>query len=356
MSEDAPADPQQWWSHAADGNVEEIRKLLKQHPMLIDEPSPAEAHSRRTAVMLAARNGHRSVIECLVESNADLDAQDRFGVTALNLACFWNRVKVVKLLLNAGADPTIEEGLEGASPGKTPLMAALEKDNDLIIEMLLEHNRKLGQHTRTHIKEKDDACVTPLDYAKPLGTLKLLHYGFHGTLLHGVERALLAANELSIHEREGVEELHRDQHRATHAQVVATGLLKMRSDGWTQLSQDEGIELVQKAVDMECKVFVGHPEVQKRMRRLWHGEFFAYLLWYQSHGREHEYKRSMLMQRWLLFVTFIPLNLLLLPIIAVCPPLDEYLSRGIHSSTPLEKQFKTSDPITYGDLCASPRG
>ena len=342
-----PAAGPDWWQSASNGDLSAIKALHAKDHTIINRKSPEDM---RTAAMLAARRGHLPVVRFLIENRADVNLQDKFGVTALSLACFWNRRPVVHALLDARADPNVEEVAPGLSPGKTALMAALEKDHADIVSDLLHHDRSLCRHVRP-VEEEDDPRRTPLDYAGPLSTLRLLPYGFHATLLQGVRRSLYAARELSAmskNARFGVDDVHLYQNASIRAQVLATGLLALRPGGWESLREAEGLEVMQTAVNNECKLFVGHQQVQNCMLRMWHGEYIDFLLWYNHNGRATELKTRTVTNRVVLLLIAIPLNLLLLPIAAAIPPLDAHLSAL--GSQPLQRAFEVREELILADL------
>ena len=83
---------------AENGHSEVIRLLFE---------SRADANARdsdgRTATILAAMKGHPEVIQLLSESGADMNARDSHGWTAMMRAADWGHFEVVKLLLSIGA-------------------------------------------------------------------------------------------------------------------------------------------------------------------------------------------------------------------------------------------------------------
>ncbi len=59
--------------------------------------------SGRTALMHAAEQGHRSVVELLLEAEADVDVRAPDGATALYMAAREGRSEIIRLLMRAGA-------------------------------------------------------------------------------------------------------------------------------------------------------------------------------------------------------------------------------------------------------------
>jgi ankyrin repeat protein len=79
-----------------------------------DDHWPADsAHVRgdvlSDALYAAARNGHREVVEYLLDQGADVNARGVFGATALQWAAFNGHTGVVELLLARGADPDLRD-------------------------------------------------------------------------------------------------------------------------------------------------------------------------------------------------------------------------------------------------------
>ena len=72
--------------------------------------------------------GHSSVVEYLLEKDADFNAQDAEGQTPLHLAVTCEHLGIVKLLVAAGADQTLKDsdGYTAAAAAETAeLKAAL---------------------------------------------------------------------------------------------------------------------------------------------------------------------------------------------------------------------------------------
>ena len=84
---------------AASGDVTELRALLAD-----DEAAAAACdYDKRTALHLAASEGHATAIACLLENGADVNALDRFGGRPLDDAIHKGNAECAKLLEAAGA-------------------------------------------------------------------------------------------------------------------------------------------------------------------------------------------------------------------------------------------------------------
>lgn len=96
------------------------------------------------------RDGPRSadaaaVAKRLIAADADIQAQDEWGATALFHAADSNNIRVARLLLDAGADPNFVAG-KGEELGYTPLMRAVtaygRTYDPSLIQLLLERGAK----------------------------------------------------------------------------------------------------------------------------------------------------------------------------------------------------------------------
>lgn len=159
---------------AANGEMEKCEYILGMTGANVN--SFFAGHS---ALHAASQNGHLEVIKLLIGSNVDVEAEDKDGDRAIHHAAFGNEpkvieilfsmegkelksslelnsrnkkmqtalhiavnkahVEVVKILLNYGAHPSLQD-----VDGDTPLHDAITKKNDEIIELLLEANADIS--------------------------------------------------------------------------------------------------------------------------------------------------------------------------------------------------------------------
>ena len=109
---------------AAGYRVEIVRLLLASGA----DPNAAKNHRKSRPLHYAADGcpacnpkPQLATISCLLQSGADIHAQDMNGATALHRAVRTRCAAAVKFLLNAGSDPTMKN-----EPGSTPFHLAVQ--------------------------------------------------------------------------------------------------------------------------------------------------------------------------------------------------------------------------------------
>jgi uncharacterized protein len=107
---------------------------------------------------LAAFFGHRAIVEFLLKNGADvsLSARNAQKVTALHGAVARRDVEIVKMLLEADADPNARQ-----ERGFAPLHDAAANGNAALVELLLKHGARADA--------KADDGKTPGDMAAERG-------------------------------------------------------------------------------------------------------------------------------------------------------------------------------------------
>lgn len=80
-----------------------------------------EQISGRSPLHYAADYGHKKVLEYLLSKGANINAQDKFGITPLLSAIFEGHTECVKILINKGADKS------GKSPDGASYIDCAEK-------------------------------------------------------------------------------------------------------------------------------------------------------------------------------------------------------------------------------------
>ncbi|KAL8846162.1 MAG: hypothetical protein Q9221_008730 [Calogaya cf. arnoldii] len=103
-------------------------------PILWNALRPYSTQPIINSIRLAAMNGHSGVLQRLLEKNgSDLDATDEKGVTALILGSRYGYVKVVRVLLDKGANVHAQGGEYGNA-----LQAASLGGHEQVVQMLLD--------------------------------------------------------------------------------------------------------------------------------------------------------------------------------------------------------------------------
>ena len=120
---------------AQEGHARIAKALLTAHANV----ALADQHGT-TALMEAAHHGAENIVRALCEAGAPLDARDRHGRDALTLACLSPHAVTgtVHALLDAGADPTTQADEDGqsaiecaAAEGRWDLLAILDPEAPL---------------------------------------------------------------------------------------------------------------------------------------------------------------------------------------------------------------------------------
>jgi ankyrin repeat protein len=107
------------------------------------------------ALYEAAGDGDVAKVSALLDSGVDVNGRTSNGSYALNNAAVENRVEAMRILLDRGANPNVQN-----SQGDTPLICATKYAGGqaATVKMLVEAG--------TDLAIKDDKGNTALDYAK----------------------------------------------------------------------------------------------------------------------------------------------------------------------------------------------
>jgi ankyrin repeat protein len=116
-----------------------------------------------TMLMIAVYNRDFRTIMYLVNSGANLDIRNDFGISPLHIAAINNNEIALTALLDAGADSNITD-----LDGSTPIMYAALTGNVYLLKRLVEHN--------ADIMITNNACADVLDFAYEGGDKKTIDY------------------------------------------------------------------------------------------------------------------------------------------------------------------------------------
>lgn len=111
---------------AGQGKKELVEQLLAQ-----GVPVDSTDEYKHTPLMDATTEGHVLIVKLLLEAKANPKAQNKFGNPILFAAARNNRLEIAQILLAAGADPNVETGFK-----QSPLSIAKGE----VLELFNEHN------------------------------------------------------------------------------------------------------------------------------------------------------------------------------------------------------------------------
>ncbi|UKZ88775.1 uncharacterized protein TrAFT101_004511 [Trichoderma asperellum] len=112
------------------GRDDIVKLLLKQGA----DVSQRHKYNNETALHYSTHWGNKTVVRLLLESGAEVNAQDRDGKTALHIAAKEGDEAVLRLLLEKGADASMK-----TKAGKTALKLAAWRGYEAIVRHLLDH-------------------------------------------------------------------------------------------------------------------------------------------------------------------------------------------------------------------------
>ncbi|KZC13087.1 Protein TANC2 [Dufourea novaeangliae] len=114
--------------------------ILDDAVLLLDQRDSAG----RTALMLAASEGHTNLIELFLDKGSILESRDKEGLTAICWACVRGRLTAVQNFIDRGADVNTSD-----NTGRTPLDLAAFQGNPKLVQLLLEKGAAV-EHVDLH--------------------------------------------------------------------------------------------------------------------------------------------------------------------------------------------------------------
>ncbi len=159
------ADMLAFFDAAKTGDVKKVNKILREIPAA--KKWRDTENNDRTGLMYAAENGHLAVAMALtMVADADVDAKNQRGSTALMFACRGNYGALASHLIDVGADPNATN----LDQSTALLVAAWEGHTD-ICKMLVKRGAKIdAQDGELHsalmlaaMNGKEETCLALLD-------------------------------------------------------------------------------------------------------------------------------------------------------------------------------------------------
>ena len=102
---------------------------------------------RRTALHFAAEEGHKEIVELLINHNADLNKKTSNGCAALHFAAEEDHKEIAELLIAKGADVNAKD-----EEGGTALDWAIRHKRTEIADLLRKHGGKTGEELKAEGK------------------------------------------------------------------------------------------------------------------------------------------------------------------------------------------------------------
>jgi ankyrin repeat protein len=151
-------------------SIVKMKSLFKEgvninKPILIGEEYDLDEYDEISPLFYAIRK-HASLemIKLLLDNGADLMETDSDGISALDMAIKFKRKDIIQFCIDKGFDINSTKRKSGIKP---VMLAACFSDTE-IMQMLLDAGGE--------INAVDNAGMSPKDYAKKLGQVKMITY------------------------------------------------------------------------------------------------------------------------------------------------------------------------------------
>lgn len=132
---------------ARKGDYNQVRRLVENHCGLYSSD-----WSGTTALHVAAQNGHKDIVEILLNAGANQDARTKVERTALHLAAQYGHLPVVDMLISYWSDVNAVDMLK-----MSPLHWATDKGHVNVVERLLQAGADVSLKSKFHLTPRDIA-------------------------------------------------------------------------------------------------------------------------------------------------------------------------------------------------------
>jgi ankyrin repeat protein len=170
---------------AREGNLEMVNFLIQKKADLdIPLDSAFAGVESKTALHLAVENGHKAVVEALIDGGAKINAKTSLGHSPLHIAAANGFREIAVLLISKGADVNARSNQK-----ETPLHSAMVNASTEIAQALLEKG--------ADVNAKNSSNWTPLGRAVEQGNLELVDL----LLSKGADPNIVSSTQNSILQR-----------------------------------------------------------------------------------------------------------------------------------------------------------
>jgi uncharacterized protein len=155
----------EWEEAVRRGAIETLERLWAHHTNI-----DAKDRHGQTGLMIAAREGHASVVTWLVERGAALDHTAKYGLSALMIAVVRGHTDLVRRLVDAGADTTLRGTGAPGFTNKTAIDLAIgrgDQEMTAILRSAAEKRAPIPTNPHFAIAESWDAARAMLTF-RPL--------------------------------------------------------------------------------------------------------------------------------------------------------------------------------------------
>lgn len=125
---------------ARNGDTDAVREMLDLDTTQVDE----KTSKGKTALMLAAAGGFVDTVKLLLDRGADVTLQDNYGTTALIVAATSGHAEIARILAERGGDPLLKDSSGGSALGNATFFGHTETVIELL-DTISELNKPDGE-------------------------------------------------------------------------------------------------------------------------------------------------------------------------------------------------------------------